>query len=74
MKQSRHKCSKCGRKRLRNYLIKNNSINGFYGQWNKDWYNYPRIDSYLCKENCTAYSQDVQVSEAEQKSHSSFII
>lgn len=56
----RHKCCKCGRKRMSIYLERN-FMKQHNWQYKPNWCNYPRIDSYKCKENCLPYTGDVQV-------------
>jgi len=56
----RHKCCKCGRKRNSIYLERN-YFGKFKLSYKENWCNYPRKDSYKCKEVCLPYSPDVQV-------------
>lgn len=55
----RHICCKCGRKRNNEYLKMNNCLDNFERSFALNWKSYPQVNSYLCKEKCLPYAQDV---------------
>jgi hypothetical protein len=62
----RHICCKCGRKRNSEYLKMNNCLSDFERLFDINWKSYPQVNSYLCKENCLPYSEDVHFSEGNK--------
>lgn len=63
--KKRHKCCKCGRKRMSIYLERN-FMKQHNWSYKTTWCNYPRIDSYKCKDECLPYFQDVQVTSVRK--------
>lgn len=55
MLETRHRCSKCGRKRRRRFLVYAYAVKQRIREYNSSWCNYPRKDSYLCKEKCIPF-------------------